>query len=82
MSMFHHIKIVTDERGHRSRVEIDGREVQGVVEVNVSVSAMNHPRVTIDLVPRFLEVEGAAEIDMHREILPIPRREDSSEVIA
>ncbi len=71
MGEFHHVKLWMAERGHRCRIEIDGREIHGVLSVRLDVSAADHPTVTIELSPRALEVEGAAAIEMYREIVPV-----------
>ena len=72
MGEFHHVKLWMDERGHRCRIEIDGREIHGALSVRADVAGdLNPPTVRIELIPRTLEVEGAAEIDMYRKILPI-----------
>lgn len=75
MDEFHHIKITADKRGYNSRIEIDDWELNGVTSINVVIDAKDATRVTIELIPRQLEIDGDGVIEMHREILPVKRRE-------
>jgi hypothetical protein len=72
---FHHIKITAEKAGYKSRIEIDDWDVHGVTMIEVEIDAQDTTRVTIELVPRLLEIEGDGVIEMGREILPIKRRE-------
>lgn len=72
---FHHIKITAGAHGSNSRIEIDDWEVQGVTKIEVEIDAQDITRVTIELIPRRLEIEGDGVIEMGREILPVRRRE-------
>lgn len=58
MTDYHEVLLVDHGNGKAQRVELDGRELRGVIEVTVSMKAHHRPSVTITLLPRVLRFDG------------------------
>jgi hypothetical protein len=54
--------VMTDHR--QGRVFIDGRELQDVVRIEFTASVNGASRLTVELQPRRVEIEGPAEFEL------------------
>lgn len=58
----HKIKIINDGTQLGTKVFLDDQEIKGIYSVKFTHSVDIRPIVTLELIPKSLEIEGQAEI--------------------